>query len=379
MTAKLHSTFRLTVTTLTPLHIGTGNTLLRDFDYVTHDGKTWVISEDALADLLLDYEDELAKMAAGRPASELLKSEDFHADSPLFRYVLPGEPRSQNPGSVLQEQIKDPWDRPYIPGSSLKGALRTALFYAGYGGRNLQFRVAPSNDRINVKYVAQPLERDVFANNVSSGKAPNHDLLRALQISDSAPDEQKRLQIVNVTVSKNSQPSGSPIELEAIPSDVSFEMSLALDGYLLSNQIRRELGYVDDQLGWAQGLPQIVNSWTQDRLNIESQTNRSSNWKNTFEQIKPVVDRFVADQTSSEFIVQLGWGGGWDSKTLGKRLTDNKTEFSKLVNDSRYKMLRKGNFVVGDVYPKTRRAIVTRKMQPISLLGWVWVRMETMA
>ncbi|KAB2903597.1 MAG: type III-A CRISPR-associated RAMP protein Csm5 [Anaerolineae bacterium] len=379
MTAKLHSKFRLTVTTLTPLHIGTGNTLLRDFDYVTHDGKTWVINEDALADLLADDEDNLTKMAAGRPASELLKSEDFHADSPLFCYVLPGEPRSPNPGSVLQEQIKDPWDRPYIPGSSLKGALRTALFYAGYGGRNLQFRVAPSNDRINVKYVAQPLERDVFANNVSPGKAPNHDLLRALQIGDSIPDEQRRLRIVNVTVSKNSQPSGSPIELEAIPSDISFEMSLALDGYLLSNQIRREVGYVDDQIGWIQGLPQIVNSWTQDRLNIESQTNRSSNWTNAFEQIKPIVDRFVADRTSREFIVQLGWGGGWDSKTLGKRLTDNKTEFSKLVNDSRYKMLRKGKFVVGDVYPKTRRAIVTRKMQPISLLGWVWVRMETMA
>jgi CRISPR-associated protein Csm5 len=154
MMAKLHSTFRLAVTTLTPLHIGTGNTLLRDFDYVTHDGKTWVISEDALAELLGDDEDNLAKMAAGRPASELLRPEEFHADSPLFRYVLPGEPRTQKSGSVLQEQIKDSWDRPYIPGSSLKGALRTALFYAGYGGRNLQFRVAPSNDRINVKYVA---------------------------------------------------------------------------------------------------------------------------------------------------------------------------------------------------------------------------------
>lgn len=383
MMAKLHSTFRLTVTTLTPLHIGTGNTLLRDFDYVTHDGKTWVINEDTLADLLADYGDDLAKMAAGRPASELLRPEDFHADSPLFRYVLPGEPRSQNPGSVLQEQIKDPWDRPYIPGSSLKGALRTALFYAGYGQRNLQFRVSDLGN--SAKFAAQPLERDVFANNVNPDKAPNHDLLRALQISDSVPDEQKRLQIVNVTVSKNGQPSGSPIELEAIPSDVSFEMSLTLDGYLLGNTkpqnqdaAPKQLGYTDEQMKWIQGLPQIVNSYTQQRLSVESQTNRSSNWINIFEQIKPIVDRFISDQTANEFIIQLGWGGGWDSKTLGKRLTDNKTEFSKLVNDSRYKMLRKGKFVAGDVYPKTRRAIVNRKMRPISLLGWVWVRMEAM-
>src|SRR5690606_27280724 len=113
-----------------------------------------VINEDTLADLLADYGDDLAKMAAGRPASELLRPEDFHADSPLFRYVLPGEPRSQNPGSVLQEQIKDPWDRPYIPGSSLKGALRTALFYAGYGGRNLQFRVSDLHN--SPKFAAAP-------------------------------------------------------------------------------------------------------------------------------------------------------------------------------------------------------------------------------
>jgi CRISPR-associated protein Csm5 len=223
----------------------------------------------------------------------------------------------------------------------------------------------------------------VFANNVNPGKAPNHDLLRALQISDSVPDEQKRLQIVNVTVSKNGQPSGSPIELEAIPRDITFEMLLTLDGYLMGNKrpqnqdaAPKQLGYTDEQMKWIQGLPQIVNSYTQQRLGVESQTNRSSNWINIFEQIKPIVGRFVSDQTSNEFIIQLGWGGGWDSKTLGKRLTDNKTEFSKLVNDSRYKMLRKGKFVAGDVYPKTRRAIVTRKMQPVSLLGWIWVRME---
>lgn len=373
MMAKLHSTFRLTVTTLTPLHIGTGNTLLRDFDYVTHDGKTWVINEDTLADLLADYGDDLAKMAAGRPASELLRPEDFHADSPLFRYVLPGEPRSQNPGSVLQEQIKDPWDRPYIPGSSLKGALRTALFYAGYEQRNLQFRVNDLGN--NAKFAAAPLERRVFVKNLERREEPsNFDLLRVLQISDSVPDEQKRLQIVNVTVSKNGQPSGSPIELEAIPSDVSFEMSLTLDGYLLGNTKPQnqdaaptQLGYTDEQMKWIRRIPRIVNHWTKQRLATEMELKRHFNWSKGFQRI---VWYYEQDQLQKdEFILQLGWGGGWDSKTLGKHLTDNQSEFGKPVNDSRYGMLR-------NVYPKTRRAIVTRKMQPISLLGWIWVRME---
>ncbi|MCU0498996.1 MAG: type III-A CRISPR-associated RAMP protein Csm5 [Anaerolineae bacterium] len=372
--AKLHKTFRLTITTLTPLHIGTGNHLLRDFDYVTRDGKTWVVNEEALADLLIDYEDDLAKMAAGRPVSELLRPSDYQADSPLFRYVLPGEPRSEKPGSVLQEQIKDPWDRPYIPGSSLKGALRTALFYAGYEQRKLQFKVSDLGN--SAKFAAQTLERNVFANNVSPGKAPNHDLLRALQISDSVPDDQKRLQIVNITVSKNGQSSGSPIELEAIPPSITFEMTLTLDGYLLNDQTRRNVGYEDDQLKWMRRISQVINYWTQQRLATEMALKRYFNWSEGFQR---VIQYYEQDQLQKdEFILQLGWGGGWDSKTLGKHLTDNQPEFARLVNDSRFKMLRKGKFAEGDMYPKTRRAVVTPKMRPVSLLGWIWVRMEAM-
>lgn len=372
--AKLHKTFRLTITTLTPLHIGTGNHLLRDFDYVTRDGKTWVVNEEALADLLIDYEDDLAKMAAGRPVSELLRPSDYQADSPLFRYVLPGEPRSEKPGSVLQEQIKDPWDRPYIPGSSLKGALRTALFYAGYEQRKLQFKVSDLGN--SAKFAAQTLERNVFANNVSPGKAPNHDLLRALQISDSVPDDQKRLQIVNITVSKNGQSSGSPIELEAIPPSITFEMTLTLDGYLLNDQTRRNVGYEDDQLKWMRRISQVINYWTQQRLATEMALKRYFNWSEGFQR---VIQYYEQDQLQKdEFILQLGWGGGWDSKTLGKHLTDNQPEFARLVNDSGFEMLRKGKFAEGDMYPKTRRAVVTPKMRPVSLLGWIWVRMEAM-
>ena len=69
----------------------------------------------------------LAEQLARTKPKDLLNPADFHADSGLFRYVLEGTPRSEAEGAVLREQIKTPFGKPYLPGSSLKGALRTAL------------------------------------------------------------------------------------------------------------------------------------------------------------------------------------------------------------------------------------------------------------
>src|SRR5690606_40558751 len=50
-------------------------------------------------------------------------------------------------GAEIQEQIKDPWDRPYIPGSSLKGALRTAIAFVGAAQRQVQIGRASCRER----------------------------------------------------------------------------------------------------------------------------------------------------------------------------------------------------------------------------------------
>jgi len=36
-----YALFTFRVTTLTPLHIGSGETLLNDYDYAIHQGRTW--------------------------------------------------------------------------------------------------------------------------------------------------------------------------------------------------------------------------------------------------------------------------------------------------------------------------------------------------
>ena len=51
----------LTVRTITPLHIGTGRTLTKDFDFITKNGRTYRIREEGLIDELYARDPELTE------------------------------------------------------------------------------------------------------------------------------------------------------------------------------------------------------------------------------------------------------------------------------------------------------------------------------
>jgi len=175
--------YTLNLMTLSPLHVGTGQELLRDYDYAVRNGRTWRIDEDALLDAALG-EGEFDEALLRRPAAELLQPADFRPDSGLFRYVVKGAPRSGQKGARLREQIKNVFDQPYLPGSSLKGAFRSAIFDWALAQNPQALDTRRLKD--SRKWAAQPIEQALL------GRNPNYDLLRALHVSDSVPLPPKR-------------------------------------------------------------------------------------------------------------------------------------------------------------------------------------------
>ncbi len=354
--------WRVTLETLAPLHIGTGDVLRRDYDFAVRAGRTWVVNDDALAELLYGY-NEFENLVAGAPLSDLLSEDDYRSDSALFRYVMDGEPSAQSANAEVHEQIKDVWDRPYIPGSSLKGALRTALFYALFEVSQMTWNVDVLGR--NAKSAATPLEQQAL------GRNPNTDLMRVLQVSDSSADEARRLRVLNVIATKTADggDDAAPITIEAVPAGVTFTASVTLDQYLLSKAT--DLVWSDDQTRWVQRLPRAVSSWTTRRLEAEWTRDRTGQWKKQFIEIAERLTNLEPTQC----ILQLGWGGGWDSKTLGDHLTKKQPEFKRLVD--RYHMIRQGEFRQGERFPKTRR--VYRSGDPARVrgeLGWVLLTWE---
>lgn len=353
--------YTLNLMTLSPLHVGTGQELLRDYDYAVRDGRTWRIDEDALLDAALG-EDEFDEALLRRPAAELLQPGDFRPDSPFFRYVVKGMPRSKQKGARLREQIKNVFDQPYLPGSSLKGAFRTALFDWALAQNPKALDMGRLKD--SRKWAAQPIERALL------GRDPNHDLLRALHVADSLPlHPSESLSIENVQV-LTVQQQGSPIEVEALRPNVQLRTSVKLDLSLFTPQAEREL-HLGDRLQWLKDLMTLCRARVTPILAAERDRFSRHHPGSPIVEFYAQLHELVTGMPTERCLLQVGWGGGWLSKTAGTRLDDRQRE--DVIR--RYRLAR-GKRQRGDPFPKSRRVVLDAQGRPVVPLGWLLIEMK---
>lgn len=360
--------YDVTITPQTPLHIGSGRDLLHEYDYAIAQGQTWRIDELALLDAqAADDARDAERLARSKPVELLNKSADFHPNSPYFRYVLKGTPRSNASGAQLKEQIKDPFDRPYLPGSSLKGALRTALAWIAWGESSHRVDLRDLGQR--KQWAAQPLEHNFF------GRDPNHDALRALHIADSAPLTAASLMIVNVRVHHRNGNLASPIELEAIRPNTTFTTTLKLDLALYSDWARRA-GLNLPGRDWLLNLPTLVQQHSAERIRRELAWFKAMPKTANAGRVAQAYTAWADYQPGpQQCLIQLGWGAGWDNKTFGSRLQADPQLMERLIGEFK---LARGKRQRGDPFPKSRRLAVSvaRDQQgnlsetPAVPLGW---------
>jgi CRISPR-associated protein Csm5 len=362
--------YQLTLRTLSPIHIGEGRELRQDFDFAVYQKRTYRLNEDAL---LLAKEDRLIPDRGGRyPApGHLLESADFRNPA-LFRYVLRGQPRSQKTDARVQSFIKDVYDRPYIPGSSLKGAIRTALGWSGWP------EVRPPLDVRSLKasksWAGQPLEAQLFR--PAGRHDPNHDLLRALQVSDLAgPDKPGMgLQLVNAQVITR-RDVGSPIELEALSGDLVFQGTLTIDETLFGPSVENELRFGSRRL-WLDELMIRIQQHSQ------AQIEKLAIWFLKTEGGERLA-AFYRDLSEiplgpDKAFIQLGWGTGWDGKTFGSRLEADSDFFEEIIQ--KYRLQRTGRGGAqrqkGAPFPGSRRVVTLGKggdSQAVHPFGWALI------
>jgi CRISPR-associated protein Csm5 len=217
------------------------------------------------------------------------------------------------------------------------------------------------------------LERKLF------GPDPNHDLMRALHVADLfGPGEAgEGLLLVNAQVltRKNAQ---SPIELEALPGDISFHGSITIDETLFSPFAESELHF-GNRRHWLDGLIARVQSHSEARINelldwfesADSNYAAVTNFYRRLKEIKP---------GATQALVQLGWGSGWDGKTFWSHLQSDELFFEQLVSDFRMHKSAPGSppRKPGDEFPRSKRAaMVIRKGEPhvVAPFGWALLEM----
>jgi CRISPR-associated protein Csm5 len=370
--------FSATVSTLTPLHIGTGVELMKDIDFYIEGNTTHFINVEQV---LIDLWDEKYMRGEPRKPAEILRTILPQERTRYITHSARGAIRATNSGSKLRECIKTDTNEPYIPGSSLKGALRTALAWTGWEQQIKQPITRASLGR-NRSWAGQEIEGRLFRDGAQRTKESlNRDLLRALHVGDLHITNMGRgYEVLNIQVART-RDFASPIEIEAVGGDAVFRGRISIDTFLFSDQAKG-LGFQDRQQ-WLTELSTRVNKFSGHQLERviarlgSMQQNGVSNLRQSLTELQNSIPALPATRC----VLCLGWGGGWDSKTVGSHLQKDPVFFEQIIAEFR---LSRGRVPrrPGDPFPRTRRVMVRQHDGDTRIrgtLGWVVLDLETLS
>ena len=338
--------YGVTVEVLTGLHIRAGNLPLKaEWDFVVDRDRVFVLNLDAVYDRLWRGGAQIP-----RPG-ELLRG---RRPEPFARYILESfGQRPQGWSDELWPVVRDPVTaQPLIPGSSLKGLIRTAVAWALYAG---PLALGPE-----AKQADDELEAGMF------GREAHSDVLRALRLSDfslagecrqwAAPVE---LYTLNSARRLQARPERRPGVVEVVGAGAVFKGQLSLDLGLMGQADR--LGFNRRALEALRNWPQILGQFGRQLLNFQVRFYQDGG-------LPQVAGRLKALEAYQGIVACLGWGGGWPSKTIGLKLTPQRVQEVA----QKYKLQRWQSPHFPNRFPISRR-LVRLPDGPVPL-GWIGLK-----
>lgn len=342
--------------TLTSVHIGSGDFLNQGVDFVSRPDDIYVIDINkvfnligeknvsswvAMIDSRIPIEKIMEKFAPGTDIKDYSK---YHIDN--FASITKTD--------TLKTIVRDGRGCPYIPGSSIKGAIRTSI---------LSFLAAKEDSSyINNNY--RKLEKELFGNN------PNSDVFRFIRVSDAYFADNGsviaiKLHSLNIRDSEDELHDEKMNQLEeAIRQEEETTFSLNIDSKTYDfvkshwnendSRIFGQLGSVLDNLRDVPSLFKVINIQT--KKLIESEIDL---WKNCEKDgaddyiinLKDLLETANNCQDGKQCVLRIGHGSGWRFTTGA--WTERLDDFDyQVVNNSRPK---NREYYYEYPFPKTRR------------------------
>lgn len=372
------------VAVVTPLHVGTGENLIKNVDFRVQ-GNVVQLPD------LQHFFAELEQIAYKKDLTAELKGDTLKLDR-LINLVKSngGNVRSRfsynltfldaqdvnNVKGDIREQIKDGFRRPIIPGSSVKGAMRTALLVDLIAKTNSKFQPPYHGSQPKDKDADDKFMAGLFASEALDAKDVSFfDLLRSLQVSDvtfergdlslfdvrwlnvgEAPLETKwgqRQRFFNWSESDS-------VAVEGLKPDGKAQLTLGIDNFLLHNPQARQVLKWDislipkDFAEWRMILNQHAIMHLQEEIAFLHECGAD----NVAQEHKVLLKIIQADVENA--YVRVGWGNGWKGMT-GDWLDE------ATLSDIRELYSSMGT---GKVFPKTRRLVV-QNGSPCLPFGWL--------
>ena len=255
--------YTLTVRTLSPVHIGCGEEITKiDYCYAKDSKRIYVMHPQKLFNglqskgILTAFEQKLMS------ADKMFSLTRFFSDQQIMeseysawaKYSYPVNNVSvENGQNGIFSFIKDAYDCPYIPGSSLKGALRTALAYSIIVHDRKRFRrtaddvqreiESPRGKRPKLGEVESTLNQTIFHTLERKTKRDGtvirkdilNDCMSGLLISDSKPLSSESLCLCQKTdVDYDGETHSINLLRECIAPETEIVFDVAIDDPLCS-------------------------------------------------------------------------------------------------------------------------------------------------
>lgn len=369
-----YKSYKMKLTTLSPVFIGSGEQLNRGQYIFDKKNKTIkIINESKFANflsqknLINEYSNALIQYVKDINLEIWLREKKL-SNASFFSYSLSCNDVGNFPNEISLF-VKNSDGLPYIPGSSIKGAIRTAIL-AKYIHDNkdkfesdwLQIKEAiNSNIKLNIESAIKNLENKCFKiieyeREKQTDKVEKGDVFSSLRISDSLPISRDKLYVTkrkDYAIHKET-PSFMPLCLEMVKPNINitFEMSIdrGLSDYFTIEKIKESLNY-----------------YAQEQIKLYK-TFRKNDKNNLF-----MPDEIVEDIVPN---ICLGGHSGYFNKNIIYSLAPTREDAINVLRDYFSKNFRnhKHNLLDKEISPHTMK-VVTDRGDDIPI-GWCNISVE---
>lgn len=396
------------------LHIGSAVSRLNPFEFVQTANKVYLPNQELLSKAIYQqkggsfFNDYITAIEEREDISKLLENafgkQWWNTKAPngekIFPDIFISRKWTEDKITELRPMIRNGIGELFIPGSSIKGAIRTAIAY--YLLKHAERYKIPQEQRVSEiekklkanigelkrkqKFADDKLFMDTFFSDYTltyqdrkfSGTNQNTDILRALHVTDSQPLLERSVPLK----SGKKKPLNLPVVPEVIVSskfpddrakyrasiyaemvfNVDTEFTLSLDTEMLSwfkhNQgMKLPFNNLDELLQICQEFAQEQWDYEHDYWNNIENNPRAAGRNLNFSYI-----RDVYEPEKCPFTLRLGWGSGMTGTTVGLCFHD---ELRQQIRDTC------GLKAPGFEAPKSRRSVKALSGDIKFVPGWV--------
>ncbi|MBO8161626.1 MAG: type III-A CRISPR-associated RAMP protein Csm5 [Thermosipho sp. (in: Bacteria)] len=350
--------YKYEIEILTPVSITSGKEIM-NFEILREGNKAYIIDFEKL----FKNEQKFVDLVILDPRileNEYKLKEAFRRLNINYRNYIKNEINGYIDRRVRIKEFIKTCGKPLIPGSSIKGAIRTFLIR----GNNLEDRytqqlesLKPSKGKVNPKTFDKQVEGKLFGNSYESP-------FKFLRISDTSPLNPHILKIKPIEIynlSKKRKVMNLYSEVLDKGTKLSGELSFGNYEYFENSDFSNYF----KNLAILHEFVQKVKDGVRKYINMEMKIMR----ERKIQQLEKFYNSLLNIKLNeNQFLLQLGFSTGYYSKTLVNKLNSQQVLLLKRLVRNR------GSKYDPNFFPKTRRIINENGV--LKPLGWVIVTLE---